>query len=307
MKYFELEIPFRKDIAHGNLWKIFAKTLLTFNFKFYAIPNHISLSHIRQMLDSFRTSFWLEEKHWFVGYLNNCFFSIPYFTPDHIASSELSYFYSTTSDHSIIFNHLNKFTINTDTIKKTNHHFTHIKTLVIKRSILLKTLASVIDLNQIEHLVVLSLNELSTLLPMNKKLNKLTIKNNITIDMIEQVRCYRFEQIHELEIRITNEYRDYIIEELFRLFPNVEYLTYKSTIESTGMMIRLIKGFNHLLNASFHADCSFVRKEEKFCRNPQLIIENILGNTYRNTTCRVYHSINTQIPLSIHWQIQKKV
>jgi hypothetical protein len=306
LKYLDLETLAFSDVANGHFWQQLAGSLLIFNFKFIAltIPVH-------RILDSFRTPFWLEKKRWFVGYLDGSLFSVPHFTPTHIDSLHLLCFHSTAPDHSFIYKRLNKLTVST-ILCKTNPRLTHVKTLVLEWPVSLKLLESGIDLNQVEHLVVPSLDKLLTLMPLESimpHLNKLTVKNRITIEMIERIRCYRFAQIRilDLEKRIMHEHIDCIVEELFRLFPRIEHLIHKSSIESVAMMIRLINGFKYLSNASFSADPSFFRKEKKICRNSNSIIQNLRQEIRDNTTCRIYHSTNTQRPFFIHWRIQKQV
>jgi hypothetical protein len=62
---------------------------------------------------------------------------------------------------------------------------------------------------------------------------ELTIENNVTTDMIERIRCYRFKQILKLEIDIVNiSLKNYLFSSLL--------------IHSRRNMIRLIDGFKFL-------------------------------------------------------------
>ena len=47
---------------------------IKFNFKF-----HVYINNINSILDSFRTSYWLLKKQWYVTYDNYYLFTIPYF------------------------------------------------------------------------------------------------------------------------------------------------------------------------------------------------------------------------------------
>ncbi len=289
-----------EDITDGDFWQVLTNSFKTFHFKFNALQ-----INLQKTLDSFRTPFWLEEKHWYVAFQNGCLFSLPHFAPVHMDSLNLSHFRSTSPDYSIIYNHLNKLTVNT--IPSNNHPYrcTHIKTLILEFSISFKILESVIDLNQVEHLIIASLDNLLTLIPLEHtmpQLSKLTVRNSVTIDMIKRIKHQRFEQIRMLQIRFTDEHVDCIIEEFFLLFPRIEHLIYKSRIQSVDAMIRLMVGFKYLSNAVFSGDCSFFRKESKFCQNPNSLIQYL-----RRYTCQVYHSTNTQLPLSIHWRIEEQV
>lgn len=307
LKYLELQTPTWPDVGNGYFLQRLVQSLIQFHFKFDAL-----IIDIDRTLATFRTPFWLEDKHWFVGYLHNSLFSIPYFTPTHTTSSSLSSFHSTAPSHAFLSNYLHTLTFNgLPSIKY--ERLMHIKTLILTDNPnLLHRLQSNIDFHRVEHVIVLSFHQLATMIPLidqMPQLTKLTIKENITMEMIERIRSYRLTQIRalELEKRLNDEEIDCIVEELFHLFPHLEQLRYKSTIESVARMLRLINGFPCLSNALFYADPLFFRKEEKFCRNPELIIEHLQDDTHHQTICRIYHSKNTQRPFSIHWTIEKPV
>ena len=307
LKYLELQTPTWPDVGNGYFLQRLVQSLIRFHFKFDAL-----IIDIDRTFGTFRTPFWLKEKCWFVGYLYGSLFSIPYFTPTHTTSSSLSSFYSTTPNHSFLSNYLHTLTVNgLPSIK--HERLIHIKTLILTDSPnLLHRLQSNVDFHRVEHVIVLSFDQLATMMPLvdqMPQLTKLTIKENITMEMIERIRSYRLTQIRALELdkRLDDEEIDCIVEELFHLFPRLEQLRYKSIIESVAMMLRLINGFPYLSNALFYADPLFFRKEEKFCRNPELISQNLQEDTYHQTICRIYHSKNTQRPFSIHWTIEKPV
>ncbi|CAF4100335.1 unnamed protein product, partial [Adineta steineri] len=295
LKHLELKANVSENVVNGYFWQQLVNSFITFNFKF-----NVQKINVQKILNSFRTSFWLEEKHWYVAFHNEYLFTLPHFAPVHMDTDNILQFHSTEPNYSIIYHHLNKFTVNTNFLQYNNYRCIHIETLILKYSISIQTLASIIDLNRVEHLIIPSLDSLLTFTCLKytmPRLYKLTIENNVTIDMMERIRHHRFKQIRVLEIRFT----DYIIEELFFLFPCIENLIYKSRIQSIGIMVRLISGFRNLTNASFCADCSFYRKEFNFCSNP-----NSFGQYFRLYTCQVYHSMNTQLPLSIHWRIDEQ-
>ncbi|CAF4096923.1 unnamed protein product [Rotaria sordida] len=159
---------------------------------------------IVNVLKSFRSSFWLEEKRWFVAYQDYCLFSVPHFAPNHVDISQQLRIHSTAPDNKSVYDQINKITMKTAAIKH-NHYFTHIKTLELKCSVSLKTVASIIDLNHIKHLTVLSLSDVLKFMPLEYVMPhfcELTIENNVTIDIIKQISHYRFLQIRKLEIAI---------------------------------------------------------------------------------------------------------
>ena len=68
--------------------------------------------------------------------------------------------------------------------------------------------------------------------PTQTQLNALTIREKITKKKIEQFKSYRFEQITKLELNLTKGDQDSIFEDLFPLFPSVQYLQNHNEIQS---------------------------------------------------------------------------
>ncbi|CAF4305233.1 unnamed protein product [Rotaria sp. Silwood2] len=265
LRHFELHLAGYADLTDGQRWQALTNSLVTFYFKF---DIHICINFIEQILNSFRTSFWLEEKH--------C--------------------------------HVNEFTVRKGKISK--EYFTNINVLKLKYSIPLKYLLRIVDLNQVKHLSILSLQYLLKLMPISKKLPclyELSVKNDITKHAIKRMFTYSLEQIQKLTIRISDKYNEYIIEELFRLFPCTKYLIYKSHISSTHVMIHLINGFEHLLNASFISCGPFSNQEQIFRYDPNLIVSRIKRLTYGASFCRIYYLPNNGSEFIINWWIEEQV
>ncbi|CAF5069981.1 unnamed protein product, partial [Rotaria sp. Silwood1] len=57
LKHFVFQAYATAEICDGYRWQLLTSSLITFNFKF-----HASLVLSEQTLDSFRSTFWLEEK-----------------------------------------------------------------------------------------------------------------------------------------------------------------------------------------------------------------------------------------------------
>ncbi|CAF1367430.1 unnamed protein product [Rotaria sp. Silwood1] len=305
LRHLELHLAGYADLTDGQRWQALTNSLVTFYFKF---DIHICINFIEQILDSFRTSFWLEEKHWFIAYYNDYLFSIPYFAPEQVDSSYQSVNYSTAPDNTIFYSHVNEFTVRNGKISK--EYFTNINILKLKYSIALKYLLRLVDLNQVKHLSILSLEYLLKFMPISKKLPclyELSVKNDITKHAIKRMFTYSLEQIQKLTIRISDKYNEYIIEELFRLFPLTKYLIYKSHIPSTYVMIRLINGFEHLLNASFISCGPFSNQEQIFRYDPDLIVSRIKRLTYGTSFCRIYYLPNNGSEFIINWWIEEQV
>ena len=307
LKYFNLEASIRPDMANGHLWQRFVHSLLVFHFKF-----HISITDIHSTLDSFRTPFWLEEKHWYVTYFDDTLFSIPHFIPTHMTALDYLFFLSTAPDHSFLSSHVNALTLDTMSTG-INKRLPNIRTLILARNMKKFTRVKLtMSFHQVNHLSIYSFDQLVTIMPLENllpQLSNLTIRDRITIEMIEHIRSFRLPQIRILELGTHLSHRQIgsILEELFHLFPNLEQLRYKSYIASVDLMLRLIHGFPHLSSAFFRASLIFFRKNEQFCRNPNLFLRNLSHANFHQTICRMHHSNNTQQSFYIDWTIQKRV
>ncbi|CAF1349130.1 unnamed protein product, partial [Rotaria sordida] len=89
------------------------------------------------------------------------------------------------------------------------------------------------------HLSILSIDYLPSLMPLDSKmphLRELTIGKNIIVNVIERFKSSQFERIRKLQISIADQHSDYIIEELFRIFPLTQHLICKSPIRSQRIM-----------------------------------------------------------------------
>ncbi|CAF1227209.1 unnamed protein product [Rotaria sordida] len=293
------------DLADGKRWQTLTNSLVIFYFKF---DIYICFNFIEQILDSFRTSFWLAEKHWFVTYYDDYLFSIPYFAPEQMDSSYQSVIYSTAPNNTIFYNHINELAVRKVKIDK--HYFININILKLKYSIPLNYLLRIVDLNQVKHLSILSLEYLLKFMSISIKLlclYELSVKNDITKHAIKRMSTYAFEQIQKLTIRISDEYNYYIIDELFLLFLYTKYLIYKSNIPSPYIMIRLINGFVHLLNASFISCGPFSNQEQIFRYDPDLLVSRVKQLTHGTSLCRIYHIPNNGSEFIINWWIEEQV
>ena len=248
LKHFELVVAGSMDLFDGNRWKILTQSLRTFHFQFSA-PIRLS----ENILQSFRTPFWLEEKQWFVAYQDFSLFSVPRFTPKHIDLPRLTYIRSTASDPSFLHNYLNR-----------------IETLELRCFISLETIASILNVHSIKHLSVRSFDDLLRFVPLKDalpQLRQLSIKNDLTLNSIPYANDYRMAQIHKLEISIYAKQSTRILDKLSILFPCVHQLTYRSLIHSKDTIIHSMDRFPYLVTISFPIDIWFYRREANFCQH----------------------------------------
>lgn len=287
LKHLQLKTNGRNNIFNGFRWRILTRSLITFKFEFRS-----KYMLTKNVLASFSTSFWIKEKHWFVAYQDYCLFSIPHCAPEHIDISQRTIFHSTKFDKPLVYDNVNRITVTHD-IATQDYYFSNVKILHIKCSISIGTISSIINLNKIKHLIIKSIDDLGNFTPLQftmPHLSFLTVEGNITVKMIQNIRRYCFPQIHKLEIKIDNLHCEYIIEELFHLFPCTKYLIYKSPIQSIRTMVHFIDGFKYLLNASFYTKASFCNREKRLFQNPTKIVEYSSRLTKQNFQCQIYHS-----------------
>lgn len=290
------------DLVDGYRWQALTNSLSTFNFVIC-----VSLGNVDSAFDSFCTSFWLEEKRWFVAQEDGSIFSIPYYASEDIDITQTLRTRSTAPTSTFLYDYVNKIIIKEEEIKQ-NHYFINVQTLELECTILLETLESAMNLHKIKHLIVSSLNDLLLFLPLQgkmRRLKELSVKNTITSTMIKQIRSHRFDQILKLEISISDEHTNYIIEELFRLFSFINHIEVKNYIQSEKTMIHLIDGFKHLSNASFHVSSSYNNPQSSLCQNKNTIVQHSSRLTPKKFTCRIYHSSDNN--LLYNWWIDKHV
>ncbi|CAF4673313.1 unnamed protein product, partial [Rotaria socialis] len=107
LQHLELVTKGLLDMTDGQSWEKMTRSLLTFNFKI-----SVCMDWIEDIVESFRTPFWLEEKRWFVACTWDSLYSVPYFS-DVCANT---YFrpplYSSVTDEALFCDHINHFILN---------------------------------------------------------------------------------------------------------------------------------------------------------------------------------------------------
>jgi len=300
LKYLELIAHCPNDFINGQRWEMLTKSLKTFNFKFY-LPFDVKSDD----LDSFRTSYWLEEKCWLVAGDKSCLFSIPHFAPDHIDINKWSDKWS---------NEWSIKSINTITIKGVPRDqfppYTHIKRLYINCSLSRKHILSIVELKQLEYLSILSINDLLIFVPFEStipNLYELRVGNTVAFHMIEQLKGYQLKQIRKLLISISDKNTDLILQELFYVFSHIEHLTDLSDICTIEAMIRLIDGFAYLLNASFYSKYLLHEMKSGLYPDSNSIIQNSHRLIANNFTYRVRQVLDDRPLFVTHWWIAAQV
>jgi hypothetical protein len=275
------------DLVDGYRWKMLTSRFVTFNFNF-----SVALHRDDQILDSFRTSFWLEEKHWYVAYNEKHLFSVPHFAPVDVIGDDGELFFSTTApDNAIIYDRIKKYT-SKSYVSPYVKCYHHTETLEFDLGVheWTRCLCGSFDLSKIQHLSLKSpIGEIpfKCCLRAMPRLHTLSIDCYLAPDFIEKIRNNRFENIRTLEIHSYILVTDisYIIEEFFRCFPRVERL-YMSYLPSRKDMTRMIDQFKYLSNASFIIESPFNQDERNWFSKPELTIREVRRLTNDNFTCR---------------------
>ena len=189
------------DLIDGKRWEEFLrKTQITkFNFKFILSQNVAFNQNESVLLESFQSSFWLEQKHWYVAcskkhwyqYTEISIYSIPHFLPRCIKYNGIHH-YSPLSTapidveqrifYSKYIHHLS-LDFSNKSITPSIHRFIHVNILTLIGSTLpsINTLISIVDLSQIReldisHIKNISIGEIHLLLDYTSRLNHFIIE-----------------------------------------------------------------------------------------------------------------------------------
>ncbi|CAF1239976.1 unnamed protein product [Adineta steineri] len=250
LKHLELSATGSMDLIDAQQWETISRQLITFHFDF-----SVRIVWIEQILESFRTPFWIQEKQWFVACTWQRLFSVPYFADTCANTSFRPPLYTTAPEETLFFDYIDHFIVNNSSIIH-HHYFRCVKTLELQVSNAIEKLSAFIDLSQVETLIVACVIDESTisfLLKSIPHLRQLSINTGLR-NFLVQTKNMRLEHIRTLEIKEPLGNGDYyILEQLGRLFPKVEVLRVKSIWWKTGIA-RLIDNFSNLLNASFRLE-----------------------------------------------------
>jgi hypothetical protein len=253
--YLQLQGYGNTDLLDGQRWQTITSGLNTFNFMF-DISTLIDIEN----LDSFRSPFWLIEKHWYVAYSSSGYiFSVPYF-----ANTETDGVFQppalwTVPDISIFYRCITQLTLSKPVVD-INHRFPEVQTLSMSTSIHLSFIEQIVDLNRIQHLMLSSITKyIGVIFLINEMPNlyRISIMNNLK-SFLEEVRCKSFEKIRNLQIGSFNSSSDntdsddynYSIEHLCSVFPCVKQLHISHSCSET-QIFSFMNQFKQLTIASF--------------------------------------------------------
>jgi len=296
LRHLELNSDGMLDLSDGYRWQLLSSSLITFNFKF-----NINFDPFgNPILDSFRTSFWLKEKQWFVAFDFLHLFSIPYFAPKKWSLSHPSEYDSTAPDEKLFYDNINTLVLDSVPMSDKCYRFNYIKILEINCSISLETLSTIVNLNQVEHLILSmkSIDMITNVVQSMPRLNSLSLMDIKALYRIQHVQVYPIKQIRTLEFNSTGGIEN-LINGLSRIFPCIEYLIVSDMI-SKLVTIRLTDFFPRLSNVSFHILYLSIEDAEQNDMDSKLassVTQHLRNNTY---TCRFYRSRQSSLNGNVH-------
>jgi len=239
----------------------FSKTnIIKFNFRFQISNHYLNINQNESiLLESFRSSFWVKDKHWYVGYyidkeIKQAFlFTIPRFRLKGFVYASSIFPYPTTAlsniEHKIFYqNKIDYLEIDIDKfLSPPIHRFTQVRSLTLCGSKLmsLDILQTILDLNQIEELDVydiasVSRHELDKLIKHLPRLHNLTMKYHPLFVVPPQIHTLRLE---DESISVDN---------LCHTIPHVK--TLEIQISTKDMMLDVIDQLHHIDDFLFMCD-----------------------------------------------------
>jgi len=253
LKHLELHANGHADLLDGQRWQTATRRLSIFNFNF-VLSDVLDL----QDLNSFRSPYWLNEKHWFVAYTYRSLFSVPFFAEKFTKEEFQPPILSTLPDNTVFYKCITQLTLSEPSFD-ISHRFTEVQTLIMFHSIPLSCIERIVDLNRIQHLyLIATTGYLGIIFLINAMPNlcRISIKVNLK-DFFDNVQCNSFRKIQYLEI--GNRYRisdndddnNYSDEQLYSVFPYVQNLNIAYYC-SVAQILNFINQFKHLSTASFN-------------------------------------------------------
>ncbi|CAF4196915.1 unnamed protein product, partial [Adineta steineri] len=254
LKEFQLECYYStNDLLDGNQWESFTSHLKKFDFRFNLNKNQYE--NISQIINSFSSSFWTNNKHWWISYNKNSICTIPKYSPSkYKINCENDLFpQSLTSPLSIYFSQVNDLSIeNFEYLTKPIYHrFSNVKILRLMDEVCkIKPdfLSLFINLNQIEEIQIITLD----------------IHTQFLLEHIPYVRSLRFDYLsnnlstclkHIRSIEYyssSNPISGQIIEQFCQIFPQVQYL--HIVVKTVIDMYQCINRLRNLSKAFFRIE-----------------------------------------------------
>ncbi|CAF3007511.1 unnamed protein product [Rotaria socialis] len=292
LRHLVLDGQAHTSIIDGRRWEILAMDLLTFNFNF-----KLEINQIEQILETFRTPFWIERKRWFVAYIHGRLFSVPHFVGRCITLPFHTPVHSTTPNDELFYEHVDSLGLPNAEIDDV-HRFAHVTTLRLELAIRLTTIQTMIDLSRVRELILYGRESLSIILQIPTvmpRVDKISLYFGISENINNDLRRIRdmqpIKQVRTLQI-IGSKYMSYVrnmssIKELCRIFTHVKQLHVfdQTSIRHIGCWI---DGFKYLSNASFYLSLSMNETiNHRLMRKPNMLVNGSCSLANGTFECRI--------------------
>ncbi|CAF3446799.1 unnamed protein product [Rotaria sp. Silwood2] len=155
LRHLELCAQGQIGLINGYRWQQLTHRLITFNF-FFIIEAELT----ETILNSFRSSFWLNEKQWFVAYKGQYLFSVPRFVNRQASIPFEPLTHSTAPHESLYYDHITHLRVPEPCFIH-SRRFSQVETLDLKLPIWRYQLLSMIDFNRVKHLTLSSTTEMT--------------------------------------------------------------------------------------------------------------------------------------------------
>lgn len=288
LTYFTIEATGTLDLMNGQLWEeyLFAKNIKIFNFKFTLSNNVICDQDQNLLLESFRSSFWLEKQNWCVACEKGdleasrpTIYSIPYFQPTLVFYPSKNSLPVTTAVTDIVSKRSIDLILTFDKIVTLPiSMFNHVSSLTLLTLYLppVDVLQSIVNLKQIQEIDVslirnFSLEEFQTLIDYMTNLKHIKMQYNPLFFPPLHIRVFTFvRKDKDMYVVDTNN-----IKRFCYLFFHVKNL--EITVQSKHIIIQLLNQLHYL------------ERIKIFCYQDYLL--NIEHNWFLENVSR-FHTVN---------------
>jgi hypothetical protein len=265
LKHFQLETDGDVDLIDGQQWESIVSHLITFNFRFHLL----TATENKDVLNSFRSPFWLDYKRWFVAYDDQLFryvFTIPCFAPKDVKWSSPYRAPASTASNLNLDQYIERLNLASDCL--TEYRFRNLTSLVLETK---------------ERINMFNLFDFIQDIP---QLSSLTISDCILFNSLpknticEQIRSLNVSHVVDVQHQIDPKC-------LCTIFPRIEYLNIR--VQSRQALPAFIDRLKYLSFAYFHLSLSV----SKWCCLQQAPVTRqwLIKNTKRLSQDRSFTSV----------------
>jgi hypothetical protein len=249
LRHFEVDTQGSIDLIDGQQWELITSHLIVFDFRIHLLCRLFGFSE-ENLLESFRSPFWVEHKHWFVAYNGlhmEHIFTVPRFVSN-IVTYPYIYWPPLCTSSDFCFDQYIR-CLHVSLCNPVPHRFTNITSLVINTDEIITDIGLVAFISLVEHMHLL--NSIS--------IWNLSILNYVPNDVV-------FNKIRNLYVRDINKRAidrpKLDINRLCTVFPRLERLNMELTSDNDSIL--LIDQLTYLSVAIFQLNYSSSINQSSF-------------------------------------------